>query len=157
FLLTTKGSFNSLSISGWAVFWGLAAAVALAFYTLQPIKLLSKWGSTIVVGWGMLIAGFAFSFVHLPWHVEHTWTLANFSGFWFIIVFGTLIPFYYYLESLHYLRASETSLIATVEPLTAVFVSIIWLGLEFGIMDWLGTISIISTLAILSLSKEEEK
>lgn len=156
FMLTTRGSFTSLSISGLAVFWGLCSAVALAFYTLQPIKLLSKWGSPVVVGWGMFIAGFAFSFIHPPWNIEHTWNLANFSGLFFIIIFGTLIPFYYYLDSLHYLKASETSLIATLEPLTAVLVSIFWLGLEFGFAEWIGTLCIISTLAILSLSKEEE-
>ena len=36
FFLATSGNFNELSITGWALFWGIGAAVTSAFYTLQP-------------------------------------------------------------------------------------------------------------------------
>ena len=35
FLLVTKGSMSSLSISGIALFWGLTSAVALAYYKVE--------------------------------------------------------------------------------------------------------------------------
>lgn len=156
FLLVTHGSFDSLSISGWALFWGLSSAVALAYYTLQPHKLLAKWGSTIVVGWGMLIGGLSFSFIHPPWVFEGYWSLPTFFGVIFIVIFGTLIAFYCYLESLKYISASETSLLACVEPLSAAFLSVIWLKVTFGFAEWLGTLCIISTIGILSMVKDKE-
>ncbi|WCK55033.1 EamA family transporter [Aneurinibacillus sp. Ricciae_BoGa-3] len=157
FFLVTHGSFHSLSISGWALFWGLASAVSLAFYTLQPHKLLAKWGSTLVVGWGMLIGGVGFSFIHPPWKFEGHWSVPSIFAVLFIVVFGTLIAFYCYLESLKYISASETSLLACVEPLSAAFLSVIWLHVPFGLADWLGTLCILTTIAILSIAKDKQR
>ncbi|WP_369361732.1 EamA family transporter [Priestia megaterium] len=154
FFLVTHGSIHSLSISGWAVFWGISSAFALAFYTLQPHTLLAKWGSTIVVGWGMLIGGVGLSFIHPPWAFEGHWSLSAYLAVVFIIIFGTVIAFYCYLESLRYLSASETSLLACVEPLSAAFLSVIWLHVTFGFAEWLGTLFIISTVVILSIKKK---
>ncbi|AKF95742.1 DMT family transporter [Brevibacillus laterosporus] len=156
FLLVTHGSINSLSISGLALFWGVASAVALAFYTLHPHKLLAKWGAAIVVGWAMLIGGIGFSFVHPPWRLEGQWSISSTLAVMFIVLFGTLIAFYCYLESLKYLSAPETSLLACVEPVSAAVLSVIWLQIPFGLTDWLGTLCILITIAILSLGGHKE-
>lgn len=157
FFLVTHGNIHSLSISGLALFWGLSSAVALAFYTLHPIKLLEKWGSTIIVGWGMLIGGIFFSFIHPPWDFESHITIQSIFGVIFIVIFGTLIAFYCYLESLKYINATETSLLACVEPLSASLVSVIWLQVSFGLQDWFGTLCILSTVVILSFVKNRSK
>jgi drug/metabolite transporter (DMT)-like permease len=154
FLLVTQGNIQSLSISGWALFWGLTSAVALAFYTLQPHNLLSRWGSTVVIGWGMLIGGISFSFIHPPWNFQGHWTLPSFFAVAFIVIFGTLIAFYCYLESLKYITATETSLLACIEPLSAAVLSVIWLQVSFGLEEWLGTLCILTTIMILSVVKK---
>lgn len=156
FLLVTKGSMSSLSISGIALFWGLTSAVALAYYTLQPLRLLANWGSAIVIGWGMLIGGISFSFIHPPWKFVGQWSFNAFLAVIFIIIFGTLIAFYCYLESLKYISASETSILASVEPLSAAFLSVVWLHVSFGLEEWLGTLCIISTIILLSFVKNKE-
>jgi drug/metabolite transporter (DMT)-like permease len=154
FLLVTQGNLNSLSITKAALFWGLISAVALAFYTLQPLKLLAKWGSIIVMGWGMLIGGVSFSFIHPPWHFVGQWSLNSFFAVVFIVVFGTLIAFYCYLESLRYITATETSLLACIEPLSAAVLAVVWLHVSFGLAEWLGTLCIILTIVILSVMKK---
>lgn len=156
FLLVTKGNLTSLSISGLALFWGLLSAFSLAFYTLHPMQLLSRWGSGIVVGWGMVLGGTAFSFIHPPWKFVGEWSFSSAIGVIFIILFGTLIAFYLYLESLTYISASETSLLACVEPLSAAVVSVVWLKVTFGFSEWLGTLFILSTVLILTLSKKKK-
>ncbi|WP_203361438.1 EamA family transporter [Bacillus sp. REN10] len=154
FFLVTGGNPLELSISRSAVFWGLSSAVALAFYTVYPIGLLKRWGVLVVIGWGMTLGGIGFSFVHPPWKYEGSFSLATFAGVGFVIIFGTLIAFYLYSESLHYLTASETSLLACVEPLSAVFLSVIILNVDFGMGEWIGTICIIATVLMLSRSKK---
>ncbi|WP_102272944.1 EamA family transporter [Cytobacillus massiliigabonensis] len=156
FLLVTKGSMSSLSISGIALFWGLTSAVALAYYTLQPLRLLARWGSAIVIGWGMLIGGLSFSLIHPPWKFVGQWSFNALLAVLFIIIFGTIIAFYCYLESLKYISASETSILASVEPLSAAFLSVVWLHISFGLEEWLGTVCIISTIIILSFVKNKE-
>lgn len=157
FLLVTKGNLTSLSVSGLALFWGLLSAFSLAFYTLHPLKLLSRWGSGVVVGWGMFIGGVTFSFIHPPWKFVGEWSFSSVISVVFIIIFGTLIAFYLYLESLTYISASETSLLACVEPLSAAFLSVIWLKVTFGVFEWIGTTLILSTVLILTLSKQKKK
>lgn len=149
-LLVTKGNIGTLSISGLAVFWGIASAAALAFYTLQPRELLAKWGSITVTGWGMVTGGICFSFINPPWVFEGSVSVQSLLAVLFVVIFGTLIAFYCYLESLKYISASETSLLASVEPLSAAFVSVIWLSVPFGLEEWLGTFCIISTIVILA-------
>lgn len=150
FLLVTHGNFQTLSISKLGFFWGILAAFGLAFYTIQPIELLKRWGSTIVVGWGMIIGGVVFSFVAPPWQFEGEWTFGANFAFLFVVVCGTVLAFYSYLESLKYLSASETSLLACAEPLSAALTSVLFLGVAFGWMDWLGSGFILLTIVVLS-------
>lgn len=157
FLLVTGGNLQSLSISGWAVFWGIASAFALSFYTLQPLRLLADWGAKIVVGWGMLIGGVTFSFIHPPWQVQGEWTLFSVAAVLFVIIFGTIIAFYFYLESTTYIAASKVSLLASVEPLSATFLSILWFHIPFGLAEWIGTILILATITTLSIVKDDRK
>lgn len=150
FLLVTHGNIHQLSISKEAFIWGILSAIGLAFYTIQPIPLLRRWGSMIVVGWGMLAGGVVFSFVHAPWNFEGSWNFtANFLLI-FIIICGTVLSFYSYLESLKYLTASETSLLATTEPLSAAVTSVVFLSVPFGLIDWIGTFCILTTIVILT-------
>jgi drug/metabolite transporter (DMT)-like permease len=156
FFLVTNGDVQTLSISKWALFWGIASAVALAFYTLQPHKLLDRWGSTLIVGWGMLVGGIGFSFLYPPWDFRGQWSYPSILAVLFVVLFGTLIAFYCYLESLKYIQAAEASLLACAEPLSAAFLSVIWLHVPFGVTEWLGAACIIATIVILSLKKREK-
>lgn len=150
FLLVTHGNIGQLTISKAGFIWGILSAFGLAFYTIQPIPILRKWGSMIVVGWGMLVGGSVFSFVHAPWNFVGSWNGLATLFIFFIIICGTVLAFYSYLESLKYLTASETSLLATVEPLSAAITSVVFLGVAFGLLDWVGTFCIILTIVILT-------
>lgn len=157
FLLVTNGNFHELSITGLALFWGIASAFALAFYTLQPIQLLKKYGSFVVVGWGMIIGGIGMSFIHPPWKVEGIISFASIMAIIFVIIFGTLLAFVCYLESLKYLKATETSLLACAEPLSAAFLAVLWLKVPFGLSEWVGAFCIMATIVILSRIKDKKQ
>lgn len=154
FLLVTNGHFKALSISGSACFWGIVSAFALAFYTLYPGSLLLKWGSVITVGWGMLIGGIGFSLLHPPWEFQGQWSAASLIAVLFVILFGTLISFICYMESMKYIRPSEASLLASAEPLSAAFLAVVWLKVSFSLQEWIGAFCIILTIFILSAIKK---
>lgn len=156
FLLVTQGNFSSLSISGAALFWGIGSAVALAIYTLAPHNLLARWGSIQVVGWSMLVAGFSFSIIYPPWNFSGEVSLITISAVFFIVIFGTLLAFNFYLESLKYITPSETSLLACIEPLSAAVLSVVWLQVKFGLVEWVGAIFIVGTVTILAIVKDKE-
>lgn len=154
FLIITKGDINTLSISKLALFWGICSAFANALYTLQPANLLKKYSSVTIVGWGMLIGGIAFSFINPPWKFSGVLSLSTVTSVGFVVIFGTLIACYCYLESLNYILPTEASILASMEPLSAVFLSVVWLKVSFGLADFIGTACIITTIIILSYSNK---
>lgn len=155
FLIITKGNLNSLAISKPAIFWGVLSAFACAIYTLQPSSLLKRYGSLCVVGWGMLIGGIAFSFIQSPFDVLGNWSFESVLAIVFVVLFGTLTAFYCYLESLKYIEPYEASVFTCVEPLSASILSIIFLNVTFNLIQWIGTLCIIITITMLSLTKKE--
>ncbi|MBN7573687.1 MULTISPECIES: DMT family transporter [Clostridium] len=154
FFIITKGNIHSISISRLVLFWGIASAFAAAFYTLQPRLLLRKWGSILVVGWGMLIGGIAFSFIEQPWNCTGIWSTNSILAIIFVVLFGTLIAFTCFLESLNYIKPTESSILSSAEPLSAAILSVLWLHEELGISQWIGTACIITTIIILSRIKQ---
>jgi drug/metabolite transporter (DMT)-like permease len=156
FFIITKGNIHSLSISKLALFWGITSAFAAAFYTLQPRSLLRKWGSILVVGWGMLIGGIAFSFLYQPWNCTGIWSINSIFAIAFVVLFGTLIAFTCFLESLKYIKPTESSILSSAEPLSAAILSVLWLHEELGAAQWIGTACIIITIIILSFVKNKK-
>jgi drug/metabolite transporter (DMT)-like permease len=149
-LLVTHGELGVLQISTEALLWGLSSALALAFYTVQPVELLKRHDSAVVVGWGMLVGGLAYMGWSQPWSVPGQWDLGTWAAVVFIVVMGTLVPFYCYLLAVKKIGPQQTSLYACAEPLAAALVSVLWLGVAFGWMDALGSLCIVLTIYILS-------
>jgi drug/metabolite transporter (DMT)-like permease len=149
-LLVTHGDWTALQISPAALFWGLASAVALAFYSIQPERLLQENEATVLVGWGMLIGGLGFCGVSQPWHVPGAWDIATLLAVVFIVLFGTLFAFYGYLVAVQKIGPETTSLLACAEPLSAAVVAVLWLKVPFGLLDWLGSACIMATIFLLS-------
>lgn len=153
YLLLTNGSIQSLSVPASAVIWGLISGITLAFYTLYAPKLLHNFPAIIVVGWAMLVAGILMNFVHPIWAVDMShWGTPTYLGLSFTIIFGTAIAFWFFIKSLEYLSEKETILIGTLEPLTAVISSVLWLKLTFGIGQLIGAGMIILLVLVLSLA-----
>lgn len=154
FLIITKGNIYTISISKLALFWGIGAAFTSAFYTLYPSELLAKWGSTLIVGWSMLIGGVAFSFIHQPWNFVGQWSINSMFAVMFVVLFGTLVAFYCYLESLKYIQPTEASVLSSMEPLSAAVLSVLWLRVPLGKVEWVGIVSVIIAIIILSNVKK---
>lgn len=154
FFLLTNGSLSQLSVPPLAITWGILSGVALAFYTLYAIPLLKQFDSLVIVGWAMIIGGFALSFIHPPWRVDmSSFTLETYFYLIFVIIFGTMIAFWFYIESLQSLAPKESSLLGSVEPLAAVLTTVFWLKEPFGFYQWLGTLFIMMMIVMLALNK----
>ncbi|QNU04769.1 DMT family transporter [Peribacillus butanolivorans] len=157
FLLLTNGSFNNLSVPFSAVIWGVISGLSLAFYTLYARSLLESFSSVIVVGWAMLLAGIVMNFVHPIWAIEAiNWSASIYIALGFTILFGTALAFWMFIKSLEYLTAKETTLLGTVEPLTAVVSSILWLQLPFGTWQIVGGLLILVLVVYLSLQNKKK-
>lgn len=157
FLLLTNGSFQQLSVPVPAIVWGLLSAVSLAFYTLYAVSLLKYFDSLVVVGWAMVIGGASLSFIHPPWDIDLTqYPIEVYIYLFFVIIFGTMIAFWFYIESLQSLLPKETSLLGTLEPLAAVLATVFWLKEDFGLFQWVGAACILALICLLALIRERK-
>ncbi len=156
FFIVTHGNPGALSISGMALFWGLASAVGAAFCSIQPAKMLRAYDASLVAGWGMVIGGLALSLFRPPWMVEGTWDAATYGGVAFVILMGTLVAFYFSLNALRMIGPQKASLLTCVEPLAATALAVLWLGVAWGGMDWLGTACILATVILLAREQTKE-
>lgn len=149
--IATHGRFDSLAISETALIFGLLSAVGAAFYTLEPQGLIRKWRSSLVVGWGMIIGGI--TMIPLVWQEPFTGVFDGLTifSFLYVVVFGTVLSFALYLSSIKYIEPGETSIIASLEPLSAILFSFLLLSMTFGVFELLGMGLII--LAVIVVTK----
>jgi len=155
FFLLTNGSISQLSVPTISIVWGVLSGIALAFYTLYAVPLLKQYDSLVIVGWAMIIGGVGLSFIHPPWQIDFTsLTLETYVYLVLVIIFGTMIAFWFYVESLQSLSPKETSLLGSLEPLAAVFTTVFWLKEHFGFFQWIGTTCIIGLIFLLAFNKK---
>lgn len=152
-LLATHGDLHNLSLSPQALFWGVLSAVALAFYTVYPVRLLSRYDTMLLIGWGMLIGSAAMNVVHPFWQWEGNWDTVSVFCLIFIIVFGTMVPYMMFLNGVKYIGPTKSSLYASVEPLSSTVVSVLWLKVHLELIDYIGFLFIIITVLMLSFAK----
>ncbi|WP_312382912.1 EamA family transporter [Atlantibacter subterraneus] len=156
FLLVTHGNPTSLSISGAALFWGIASAFAAAFYTTYPSKLIGQYGTLPIVGWSMLIGGAAL----LPFYSgQHSGVTINshvLMAFFYLVVVGTALTFSIYLKGAQMIGGPKASILSCAEPLSSALLSLALLGISFTLPDWLGTLLILSSVALISLDSRRK-
>lgn len=150
FLLATKGSLHTLAISREALFLGLISAFASALYTLQPRNMLKTYRSSLVVGWGMFFGGFLLAFFQSPFDFSGIFDLKAAVALLFVIVCGTVISFWAYIESTKYLYPTEVGSLASIEPFSSVLLSVLFMHVVFGLPEIIGSILIVSTIFILT-------
>ena len=156
FLLSTHGDIHSMSITTMALIFGLGAAVSAAAYNLLSGDLLRKYGVYAAVGYAMFIAGIAMMFIVRPWTYDVVLDLETVLAMSGVIVIGTAIAFSLYLKGVSIVGPFMGSLLGMVEPITAVIISLVFLGAVFHIMDFIGFVLILGTVVALSLRSRND-
>ena len=128
FVIATHGNPFNLSLSAAGLFWGIISAFTYALYTLLPGKLIQQWGSLIVTGLGLLSGGILFYIGSASWQYTIQWEPYTLFAFIGIIGIGTIFAYTLYLEGVSLIGPVQGSLLASAEPISSVFFSIILLG-----------------------------
>lgn len=156
FLLATHGNIRSLSISPAALFWGLLSALAMAFYSIYPKKLMEKYETMLLIGWAMFIAGGVMNFIHPFWQWQGNWDTTGILCLAFVIFFGTIIPYLLFLEGIKHIGPMRSNLFASMEPVSSAVVSVLWLQVRLDPVDYIGFALIVITVFLLSFAKPGE-
>ena len=151
FLIATHGQLDQLSMTPTGLFWGLFSALTYALYIILPIKLIQKWGSILVIGVGMTISGF----VAVPFTgiigASLPMSFDIFLAFAGIILIGTVFSYTAFLKGASLVGPVKSSLLASIEPISAVFFAFMIMGDIFYPIDFLGMAMILLAVTIISL------
>ena len=156
FILATHGNVSELAIPVKALLWGMISAVTLVIYTLQPAGLMKKYSTLLTLGWGMFIGGLVLMLLMRPWTLTPVIDGQTVLAMSFIILFGTICAFYFYLTGVKLVGASSASMLACIEPVAATVISVVWLKVRFQPVDLMGFVFVLSTVFIISLNQKKE-
>ena len=156
FILATHGNISELAIPAEALLWGMISAVTLVIYTLQPAGLMKRYSTLLTLGWGMLIGGLVLMLLMRPWTLSPVVDRQTVLAMIFIVLFGTICAFYFYLTGVKLVGASSASMLACIEPVAATVISVVWLKVRFRMIDLLGFVFVLSTVFIISLNQKKE-
>jgi len=132
----------------WAI--GFSSAFAFAFYVVFSKRGLRRLGPETVLLYTFLIAALTWSFVHPPWRIlaagygPRHWALFLTLG-----VGSTLLPFSCFYAGLRRLPPAEAGIVATFEPVIAVFTAALFLGEGLHGQQW-GGAALVLVAALLA-------
>lgn len=153
FLLATHGNPRTMVLSREALIWGLLSAVSLCLYTTLSCGISNRYGSDVIMSYGLLIGGIVLALLpgtfSQPVHLGMDGYLAM-AG---IITIGTIFAYVIYIYGVSVIGPVKGSLISSIEPVSATLFAVLWLGSSFVAMDFLGFACILSTIFLLAKSK----
>ena len=154
FLISTHGDINNVVLSPEALIIGLISAVSLAFYTVQPMRLLQKFSTTLVVGWGQLLSGTLLCFFVNPFEPTGSWDTGAVIAFIYLVIGATVLSYSLFLVGLKVVGSTKASLISCAEPLASIIAVVLWLKTPLTAVDLIGMACIIITVILLSIPKK---
>ena len=151
FLIATHGQVNHLAINPKGLAWGVVSAFAYALYIILPLKLIQKWGSMLVIGVGMAIPGI----LMLPFSgllsSSGNYRLDTWMALFGLVVIGTIFAYTAFLKGTSLVGAVKGSLLASFEPISAVFFAFVIMKEHFFIIDFLGMGMILLAVLLITL------
>ena len=147
--IATKGNFSNLLISLEALLLGVISAIMIAFYSTYPKKLLKKYGSITVVGWGMIIGSIISNVIHPIWKIEGNVNAKSMIQVIIVVILGTSIAYLIYIASLNYISSSLAGILTAFEPVLAAILSVAIFGLKFSFIEIVGFVLVFVSIFIL--------
>lgn len=161
---------GGVAISAAGVAFGLAAAVAYAVYVLLAERVIGDRDAVSLLFFGFGIATIFWSAI-VPWwtfpgrqvgadvsllgHLASrhlpVWALMA-----WMIVLGTIAPFFLIVSALRHLSATRVAIVAMLEPVTAAIVARLWLGETFGALQLVGAAVVLAAIGLSQTARAAE-
>ena len=156
-LMLVAQIWKGLTLSGIGVLAALADAFALAAYFLVGEKIGKTKSSDVMMVWGLGVSGALFAIVQpwwsFPFHIfsQKIDLHGRFAGdvlpgwvliLW-IVIMGTVVPYFGVITGLRGLNASTSSMIGMLEPILAGIFAWWWLNEAFNGIQLLGAVVVL--------------
>jgi drug/metabolite transporter (DMT)-like permease len=158
---------NGGTISTAGVVFSILAALTYALYILLAEHAVGDRDAVSLLAWGFAFGALFWCFV-APWWTfpahrvgAHVSLLGHLSGYhlpvWslmaFMIVVGTIIPFFLLVSALRHLPATRVGIMAMVEPVVATLVAWLWLGETLGPVQLAGAAVVLCGIVLAQTAR----
>ena len=106
--------------------------------------------------WGMVAAVALVVYTLQPAYLMKKYTTLLTIG-WGMFIGGLALTVYCYLTGVQMVGATNASMLACVEPVAATVISVLWLKVEFQMIDLIGFVFVLSTVFIVSLNQKKDQ
>jgi len=142
-----------LSLSAVGIAFGVGAAVSFSGYILVGEHLKNHTDVSTQMLYGFAIAAAILALIQPPWTLPAAvFEPRNLALIAAVGIFGTILPFGFFLASFRYIDAGRATIVSTVEPVVAGVVAWIWLGEGFSAPQMLGAALVIG--AVIALQRD---
>lgn len=149
-VIATQGDITVLNVPALGLVWGIASALATAFYNLLPQRPLERYGTCVVNGYGMLIGCIACSALMRPWEYGVSLPPMGWLVFADLVGVGTIAAYFLYIQGVKDAGPMRASLLACSEPVAGTFIAAIWTGSTVTIWDMVGLVLIIAMVCLVT-------
>lgn len=150
------GAYNQdlLVLSTAGITAGLLSAVAFALYSIRSDAVMGRYSPLTVVFYALLFAALFWNILQVPFSAfAGGYGTAAWSRIFFIGVFGTVVPFFFYNQGIVKIGPTHTSVAATMEPVFAGTLSYVLLGETLEIPQLMGALLVIAAIVLLQITK----
>lgn len=161
---------GDMPISAAGVVFALAAAFSYALYILMAERAVGDRDAVSLLFFGFLFASVFWAALS-PWwslptgpvaarvsllghlHAQHlpVWALMA-----WMIVLGTIAPFFLLVSALRHLSATRVAIVAMLEPVTAALVAWLWLGERLGPVQIVGAAVVLGAIALSQTARADQ-
>lgn len=149
FLVATNGNPSTMVLSPRGLTWCLIDAVSCVTYPMLSQGLAVQWGALIVNALGMIVGGTVLCLGTQTWTLMPTLDGTGWLAVAFIVIVGTALSFTFFVQGIRLVGPMKSTLIGTLEPITASTVSAYFLGTAFHPAEWIGFVCILATVFII--------
>jgi drug/metabolite transporter (DMT)-like permease len=155
------------TISSAGVVFALCSAAAYTFYLLLAEHAVGDRDAVSLLAWGFGFGALFWCFA-APWwsfpfgrvgadvsllgHLSHhhlpVWALMV-----FLVVVGTVVPFFLLVNALRHLSATRVGIIAMLEPVVATIVAWVWLGESLGAVQLVGAAVVLGAISLAQTAR----
>lgn len=155
YLVVGAYNLNLLSMNLHGIVSGLLSAVTFAFYSVYGERGMRRYHPWTVLFFAILFSAVFWNLARPPFEfIRRSYSLTEWSWIFYIVVFGTVVPFGLYLEGINLIRSTRASVTATLEPIAASGISYLFLGEVLEPLQLLGGVLVIASIVTLQLKRE---
>ncbi len=137
---------------------GLAAACAFAWWSVYGEAGMHRYPPWTVLFYALVVAALEWNLLHPP---LEAFRHERFAEIWpwvlFIALVGAIVPFGLYFEGINRIRATQASIVSTVEPLLAGLFSYFFLGERLEPLQIAGGGLVIAAVILLQIRPEPDE